>query len=177
MTTIAASSVAQATKEDPDVDVFTSTALFVDRPADCIVIACSDHRFRVQIDELVEHLGFKVPHFIKFPAGPVLAHPLVASMGFLTKAVDALLEKAIDAAGVKHVICITHDGCSAYRSGKLLGMVSKQLTGMSMRELQEEHLRKTASRLEKAFRGVDVKAFIAEVEDDSTVHFHNIAVD
>ncbi len=169
--------VAEATKEHPDVDVFTSTLPFVDRPADCIVIACSDHRFRVQIDELIEHLGFKVPHFIKFPAGPVLALPLVASMGFLTKAVDALLEKAIDAASVKHVVCITHDGCSAYRSGKLLSMVSSQLTGRSMRDLQTLHLRKTAGRLEKAFRGIDVKAFIAEVEENNTVHFHNIAVD
>lgn len=172
-----ATQLAQTSQEHSDVDVFTSTLPFIDRPADCIVIACSDHRFRVQIDELIEYLGFKVPHFIKFPAGPVLAHPLVASMGFLTKAVDALLEKAIEAAGVKHVICITHEGCSAYRSGKLLGIVTNQLTGKSMRDLQEQHLRKTASRLERAFRGIDVKAFIAEVENDNAVHFHNIAVD
>ena len=161
---------------------FTSSFPWDDVAADCIVIACSDHRFRKQTGEFLEHLGYKTPHVIMFPAGPALLHPLTAVMGVFTKAVDHLLEKAI-AAAKPHgsteptdVVCISHERCAAYKAGgvKLIDLASRHLIGKSVKDLQIEHLKKTARRVSSTFGNVRVKAYVAEVVDDKSVHFKHI---
>lgn len=161
---------------------FTSSFPWGDVDADCVVIACSDHRFRKQTDEFLEHLGYKTPHVIKFPAGPALLHPLTTVMGFFTKAADQLLEKAIAAAKSRDsdepmdLVCISHERCAAYKAGgvKLIDLASRHLIGKSVKDLQIEHLKKTAKRISSTFGNVSVKAYMAEVVDDKSVHFKHI---
>lgn len=175
-------SEAKETDSASEVADFTSSIPWGDFPADSVVISCSDHRFRKQTDEFLEHFGYKTPHVIKFPAGPALLHPLTAVLGVFTKAVDQLLEKAI-AAAKPHgstepidVMCVSHEHCAAYKAGgvKLVDLASRHLTGKSVKDLQIEHLKKTAKRVSSTFGNVRVRAYMAEVVDDKLVHFKRV---
>ena len=52
---------------------FTSTIPFADDEPDCLVISCSDHRFREHVRELLAALGLKRPHLIAVPGGVLLS--------------------------------------------------------------------------------------------------------
>lgn len=168
--------------ETSDKD-FVSTVDWEDASADCVAITCSDHRFRRHTEEFLDHLGYKLPHIISFPAGPALLNPMVASLGVFTKTVEHLLEKAISVArghGLDDnidLILVGHEMCAAYKAGgvKLLDFGVRQLTGKSVAELQAEHLKKTARRIAGTFRKVEVKVFFAEmVAGEKKVIFRNI---
>lgn len=168
--------------EQSDKD-FVSTIGWEDSSADAIAITCSDHRFRRHTDELLTHLGYKMPHIIEFPAGPALLNPMVASLNFFTKTAEHLLEKAIVAARGHgsddniDLILVGHEMCSAYKAGgvKLLDFGIRKLTGKSVAELQVEHLKKVARRIAGTFRKVEVGAFFAEVvAREKKVIFRNI---
>ena len=57
---------------DPVAEPFQSPVPWQDSEADCLVIACSDHRFTEHIDAFVRHLGFQHAHCIRFPGGIVV---------------------------------------------------------------------------------------------------------
>jgi hypothetical protein len=146
---------------------FTSSVEYRDRPADCVVVACSDQRFRLQTLELVRHLGFSNPQLIQIPGGLVVSLPLLAASGFLSKAVDRIVEKALEVSGVETVICVAHEDCGGYRAEnvKFLDKAVRRLTGGSIRETQITHLRKAARRLQLGLRQTTVRAFFADVTE------------
>jgi hypothetical protein len=146
---------------------FTSSVEYRDRPADCVVIACSDQRFRLQTLELVRHLGFSNPQLIQIPGGLVVSLPLLAASGFLSKAVDRIVEKALEVSGVETVICVAHEDCGGYRAEnvRFLDTAVRRLTGGSIRETQITHLRKAARRLQLGLRQTTVRAFFADVAE------------
>jgi len=158
---------------------FTSSYPWEDKQADCLVIACSDQRFRLQSLDFVKHLGFNNPHVIQFPSGLAAAHPLISVFGFLSKAVDKLLDKAIEATGAKDIICIAHEDCAAYKleKVKLIDTTLRKFSGKSVRDIQFEHLQKAARRLQLALRGINVRTFYADVVEsgsESHVNFKEI---
>jgi carbonic anhydrase len=148
---------------------FVSPTRWVDDEPDCLVISCSDHRFEEQTRELAHHLGFARPHTIQMPSGPALALTLVASLGFLSKAMDKIVEKAVEMkqATAKEIICIGHQDCGGYKGiGKvpLLSFAARRLTGRSVHDLQREHLAKVARQIARS-TGMPVRAFFADVVD------------
>lgn len=146
---------------------FTSSVAYRDEPADCVLITCSDQRFRLQTLELVRHLGYARPHIIQIPGGLVVSLPLLAAFGFLSKAVDRIVEKALEATGVEDVICIAHEDCAGYKAEnvRFLDAAVRKVTGGSIRDTQISHLRKAARRLQLGLRGMTVRAFFADVSD------------
>ena len=150
---------------------FVSHTKWVDDEPDCLVVCCSDHRFEEQTRELAHHLGFTRPHTIQLPSGPSLALTLVASFGFLSKAMDKIVEKAVEMkqATAKEIICVAHHDCGAYKSiGKvpILTFTVRRLTGGSVHDLQREHLVKAARKIAHATH-MPVRAFFADVVDEA----------
>jgi carbonic anhydrase len=106
--------------------------------------------------------------------------PLLAAFGFLSKAVDRIVEKALEATGVEHVICIAHEDCAGYKAEnvRFLDTAVRKVTGGSIRDTQIAHLRKAARRLQLGLRGMTVRAFFADVSDtaDPRVTFKEIDI-
>jgi hypothetical protein len=162
--------------------VFTSPTPYRDEKADCLVISCSDRRFRLHTIRLVKHLGFSRPEMIQIPGGIAVSLPLLAAFGFLSKAVDRILEKAVESTGVNEVICIAHEDCGGYRAEnvKFLDTAVRRVTGDSVRDTQIGHLRKAARRLQMGLRQVTVRAFFADVQGEggeAQVIFEEIPLD
>lgn len=159
---------------------FTSSVPWKDEDPDCLVIACSDHRFQIQTLDLIHRLGFASPHIVQFPSGITLSLPLIAASGFLSRAADKLVERIIEAKDIKDILCIAHEDCGAYTSEKfkLLDFAIRRLSGKPIRDIQIEHLQKAARRLRHFLRGVTVRAFFADVvggqESQQHVNFKEI---
>ena len=150
---------------------FVSPTEWADNEPDCLVVSCSDHRFEEQTRELAHHLGFTRPHTIQLPSGPALTLTLVASFGFLSKAMDKIVEKAVEMkqATAKEIICVAHHDCGGYKMiGKvsLLAFATRRLTGRSIYDLQREHLAKAARQIARATH-MPVRAFFADVVDEA----------
>ena len=97
----------------------------------------------------------------------LLSLPLIATFGFLSKAVDRLLEKAVRHTGVTDIVCIAHEDCGGYKAEhvKLVDTAFRRAAGDSIRDLQIDHLRKAARRLQLGLRGTRVRAFYADVTE------------
>jgi carbonic anhydrase len=149
---------------------YTTSLPWEDVAADCLVITCSDHRFRKHVGELVEALGYKTPHVLSFPSGIAITHPLVSALGFLSKAIDKLVEKAISVTGAKEVVCIAHEDCGVYGADKikLVDMAARHLRGKSIRDIQLDHVMRSTKRLQAALRRSSVRAFYADVEKNGS---------
>lgn len=145
---------------------FISSVSFEDVDASCLVICCSDHRFRRQTIEFLRRLGYDYPHVISLPGSVAVIHSLAAAIGFLSKAVNRLVDKAVELTGVTEIICIAHEDCGGYKAGrvKLIGKFSRRLAGGSIQEIQLEHLEKAARSIELS-TGVNVRTFFAGIVD------------
>ncbi len=159
---------------------FTSTIPMESGEADCLVVMCSDHRFRRQALEFVHSLGYEQPHVLSLPGGVAIMHSMVAAIGFLSKAAGRLVAKAVELTGVRDVLCIAHEDCGGYRAGKveLVGRVTRRLAGSSLQEIQRDHLIKAARTIHFSLDGVNVRTFYADVvgDEDPRVHFSEVAV-
>lgn len=161
---------------------FTSNIPWQDLPADVVVVCCSDQRFEDQNRQFLSALGFKSPHFIQIPSGLAVFHTLIAAVGFLPKAMELLLDKAVDLTGVKDVICIAHHDCGGYKLGRfqILGKMSKRLTGKDLRDVQIEHLHQATRSIQlRLGSDTNVRAFYSDVigqEGNQRVKFHEIDV-
>ena len=154
---------------------------WVDDAPDCLVICCSDHRFERQTRELAQHLNFSRPHVVQVPSGAALSLPLVTAFGFISKAVDKIIERVIEMKKISDVILVGHQDCGAYKREKipLVTSVVHRVTGKSVEELQRDHLRQAARRLHIAMRQVRVRSFLADVvteEGEQRVRFTEIPV-
>lgn len=160
---------------------YLSSIPWVDEAADCVVICCSDPRFEKQNEEFVKALGFSQPHFIQVPSGVAVFASLVAAANFLHKGMGLLLRKAIDLTGVETVICIGHEDCGGYKSGKyeIVQAVSRRLAGKPVREIQHDHLQKAGSTISRQFGGnVEVRVFYGDVvqeQEGERVKFVHVA--
>jgi hypothetical protein len=145
---------------------FVSEIPWEDEAADCVVICCSDPSFEKQNEDFVKALGFSQPHRMQIPSGVAVFASLVAAANFLHKGMGLLLKKAIDLTGVETVICIGHEDCGGYKSGKhrIVQAVSRRLAGKPLREVQHDHLRKAGKTISRQFGGdVEVRVFYADV--------------
>ena len=145
---------------------YTSDVEWENLPADVVVICCSDQRFGRQNRQFLRALGYDNPHFIQVPSGLAVFHGLAAVSGFLPKAMERLLEKAIDLTQVKEVICIAHHDCGGYKLGRIevLGKLTRRLAGLDIKDVQEEHLIKAARELQTRLGSdVTIRAFYADV--------------
>jgi carbonic anhydrase len=149
---------------------FTSTIPFADDEPDCLVISCSDHRFREQVRELLAALGLKRPHLIAVPGGVLLSSPLLSAVPYLSKTLDHLIERIVDAKALQEIVCIGHQGCGVYKAGKhkLLDLAVQRLVGRSTTELHIEHLSKAARRLRQTLPRVRVRAYLAEIVEQGS---------
>src|SRR5215813_11500932 len=102
-----------------------------DTQPDCMVVCCSDHRFERQTRDLARLLNFKNPHVLQVPSGAVLSLPLAAAFNFLSKAVDKIIERVVDAKSVREIILVGHEDCGAYKIERmsLVATTLKRLTG------------------------------------------------
>lgn len=163
-------------------DGFTSSIPWDSALADVVVICCSSEQFDAQNREFVAALGFKRPHFLQVPSGPAVFHGMIAVRGILAKGMELLLDKALDVVPVQNVICIAHARCGGYQSGKvaILGSLTRRLTGLDLKQVQLEHLRKAARELQHRLgRERTVRAFYADVINvggEELVHFQPIAL-
>ena len=138
-----------------------------DRP-DCLIVCCSDHRFERQTRDLARHLNFKQPHVLQIPSGAVLSLPLAAAFNFLSKAADKIIERVVEMKHVQEVVLVGHHDCGAYKAERnpLVNDVVRRLTGKTVHDLQRQHLAQAARRIHLGRRGVQVRAFFADVEGD-----------
>ena len=149
---------------------FVSQVAWLDTPPDCLVICCSDHRFEQQTRDLVRQLGFKQPHVVQLPSGATMTLPLVSAFGFMSKAVDKIVEGVVDMKHLDVVLCVGHSECGAYKAAKhpLIGTALK-FYGKTVVELQHSHLAQAAKRMRHVLRGVTVRAFFADVISEGGV--------
>ncbi len=139
--------------------------------ADVVVICCSSEKYELQNQELVKALGYTMPHFIQVPGGPASLYGLAAVSGFLTKAMGAFVDKAVDLLGVKELILIAHEDCGAYKAGRVevLAQLTRRLSGKNMKNVQIEHLQKGARDLQaRAGHGIEVLAFYGSILDNGS---------
>jgi hypothetical protein len=159
---------------------YTSSIPWTDTEADCVVICCSDSRFGQQNEEFVKSLGFSQPHFMQVPSGVAVFASLVAAAGFLHKGMGLLLKKAIELTGVETVICIGHEDCGSYRTGKfkIVQAVARRLSDKPVREIQHDHLRKAGRTIARQLgRNVEVRVFYADlVQDGAGSHVKYVPV-
>jgi len=146
---------------------YTSPVAWENHGADCVVITCSDQRFREPTLDFLKHMGYENPQVLAVPSGVAIAHSLTAFLGFLSKAMSMLLSKAIEVTGATELICVAHEDCGGYRAGnvKLIGDITRRLRGKSIREIQMMHLEKAARDLRYTLSGVDLRLFYADVID------------
>ena len=147
-------------------DGFTCPTPFSPVPADVVVVCCSSEKFELQNQEFIKALGYRMPHFIQVPGGPASLYGLAAISGFLTKAMGAFVDKAVDLVGVTTVVLIAHEDCGAYKAGRIsiLGQLTRRLTGQGMKEAQTEHLQKAARELQARLgHAVEVQAFYGSI--------------
>lgn len=161
---------------------FTSQIPWRNAEPDCLVICCSDHRFEQQTRDFLKHLGFERPHMLQVPSGPVLTLPLTSAFGFLSKAVDKIVDKIIELKKPKTIICIGHQDCGAYKAGHvhLVDVAVKKLTGDSVAELQHSHLAQAAKRIKLAAHGATVRSFFAGIvgeREAARVSFEEVLVE
>ena len=151
---------------------FTSTIPFEDKNADCLGIWCSDQRFRRQNIEFIRALGYQHPYVISLPSGVAVAHSMVAAINFLSKAFHRLLAKAVELTDVTDIVCIAHEDCGGYKAGrvKLIGQISRRLTGKSTREIQCAHLAQASRDIALSMDVVNVRAFYANVHTEGKDH-------
>ncbi len=142
-----------------------------DTAPDCLIVSCSDHRFERQTRELARLLNFKYPHVLQVPSGAVLTLPLAAAFNFLSKAIDKIIERVVDAKSVREIILVAHEDCGAYKVERmsLVASALKRLTGKTVQDLQREHLLQAAHRIRIGIRGVNVRAFYASVVVENEV--------
>lgn len=149
---------------------FVSSTPFEDTQPDCLVVCCSDHRFEQQSRELARNIGFTAPHVVQVPSGSVLTLPLATTLGFISKALDRIIERVVAMKHPKTVILIGHHDCGAYKeeTGKhpLVESVLKHVVKKTVPELQQEHLAQAAKRLKLALGTTPVRAFYASVIED-----------
>ncbi len=157
--------VTPPSEEELRASGFTSSVPFQDDEPDCLVIACSDHRFREQVREFLAGIGLRRPHLITVPGGVLLSSPLLSAVPYLSKTLDHIVERIIETKGLHEIVCIGHEDCGVYKAGKnkLVDLAVHRLAGRSMTELHLEHLSKTARRLRQTLPRVRVRAFLAEV--------------
>ena len=150
---------------------FTSEIAWQDTAPDCLIVCCSDHRFERQTRDLARFLNFKNPHVLQVPSGAVLTLPLAAAFNFLSKAVDKIIERIVDAKHVHEIILVGHEDCGAYKAERMALVASavKRLTGKTVSDLQREHLAQAAHRIKLGIRGVRVRAFYAAVATENDV--------
>ena len=160
--------MAPSAKAEIEVHTFVSDIPWQDDQPDCLIVCCSDHRFEQQTRELARNLDFKRPHVLQVPSGAVLTLPLAAAFNFLSKAVDKIIERVVDAKDVREIILVAHEDCGAYKIEKmsLVASALKRFTGKSVKDLQHDHLAQAARRLRLGVRGVHVRAFMASVVDE-----------
>src|SRR5262249_7617409 len=125
-----------------DAGAFVSAIPWGDTAPDCLIVSCSDHRFEQQVRDLAHHLNFSYPHVLQVPSGAVLSLPLAAAFNFLSKAVDKIIERIVDAKQVREIILVAHEDCGAYKSERmsLVETAVKRFMGKSVIELQQDHL-------------------------------------
>ncbi|OGY90940.1 MAG: hypothetical protein A3B30_03585 [Candidatus Komeilibacteria bacterium RIFCSPLOWO2_01_FULL_52_15] len=149
-------------------DGYVSQIPWVDKPADCVVVCCSDHRFEKQNEDFVRALGFTSPHFVQVPSGIAVFHGLVAAAGFLPKAMGLLLDKAQDVTTAKTIIGLGHSDCGSYKLGsvKIVAEVARRLVGKDVREIQIEHLEQAGRAIALRLGGsAKVRVFYSDVVD------------
>lgn len=158
---------ATATARSEDARLgYTSPIPWADAKADVIAICCSSEKFNDQNRDFLKTLGFKAPHCIQVPSGPALLHGLTVAKGFVAKAMSLAVEKAVDLVGVPEVICIGHENCGGYKTGRvaLLGALSRRLVDKDLQDVQIEHLRRAARELQlRLGRSVTVSAYFARI--------------
>ena len=145
---------------------YTSTIPWEDTPADCVVICCSDPRFERQNEDFVNRLGYSQPHFIQIPSGLAVFHSLVTMTSFLHKGMGLLLKKAVELTNVSTIVCIGHEDCGGYKSGKheIIRTIPRRLAGKSIREIQVDHLKTAGRSISRQLGGnVEVRVFYADV--------------
>lgn len=150
--------------------------------ADVVVVCCSSEKYEKQNQEFVEALGFRMPHFIQVPGGPSMLYGLAVVKGFLAKAVGMFVAKAVDLLNVTKVILIAHEECGAYKAGKvaLLGELTRRLSSKDTKEVQLEHLRKSARELQAQLgSGVVVQAWYASIlhNGHQQIHYEPVLFD
>src|SRR3989338_10854746 len=158
---------------EPDTGFFVGSAAWKDSHPDCLLICCSDHRYEGSVRELANHLGFSHPHVIQFPGGASLVAPLAATLVFLPKAIETLVERAVTMKGFTNIVIVGHQDCGAYKesSKPIIDRALKFLTrGKSVHDLQLEHLLKAARQIKLASRNASVKVFFAEIVGDGEQH-------
>lgn len=136
-----------------------------------VVVCCSSEKYELQHQELVQALGYKMPHFIQVPGGPSVLYGLAVVKGFLAKAMGIFVEKAVDLLKVSEVICIAHEDCGAYKAGRIsvIGQLTHRMSGKSMKDAQIEHLQKAARDLQgRLGHEVTVYAFYGHIFDKGT---------
>jgi hypothetical protein len=175
----------EATKTSPSISQsngeFTSDIPWKNLEPDCLVICCSDHRFEEQTRDFLHHLGYERPHMLQMPSGPTMALPLVSAFGFLSKAIDKIIEKIVELKHVKAIICISHHDCGAYKVGNvhLVDTAVERLVGRSVVDLQRKHLADAARRIKLSVRNAGVRAFFAGITgegDKARVTFLEVPV-
>jgi hypothetical protein len=174
----AARTTAQASKHEPTLettgplteeqirDGYVSPIALETEDADCVVIHCSDQRFKRQTEDFVKALGYSQPYVLQIPSGVAVFASLVAAANFLHKGMGLLLKKAIDLTDVHTVICIGHEDCGGYKAGKyeIVQAVTRRLAGKPVREVQHDHLRKAGRTISRQFGGnVEVRVFYADM--------------
>jgi carbonic anhydrase len=168
-----------ATQVQQQAEAFTSKIPWHNAEPDCLVVCCSDHRFEQQTRDLAHHLNFKNPHVLQMPSGAALTLPLATAINFLSKATDRIIERIVEMKHPKDVIIVGHHDCGAYKVERvsLISTVIKQFTGKTIHDLQCEHLAQAARRLRLGLRGVQVRAFFANVVtegNESRVRFEEV---
>ena len=170
-----------SSQPEPNAESFTSELAWQNTEPDCLVICCSDHRFERQTRDLAAHLNFRNPHVLQIPSGAALSLPLISSINFLSKAADRIIERVVEMKRVRNILLVAHHDCGAYKAERvsLLTNLVQRYSGKAIHDLQRDHLAQAARRLRLGLRGVQVRAFFADVVgegDRSRVRFTEVSV-
>jgi carbonic anhydrase len=145
---------------------YQARAPLVDAPAEALVIACSDRRFRAATDEfLSRHLGLRSWESVAVPGGAYMLS-FAEALPKQLKVGMRMVKAALGERGPGRIVLIGHQDCARYVEG--FSSYLKR-AGFSIEEKQKRDLTSVAKDLAENFSGKRVEAHFARIESGSAV--------
>jgi hypothetical protein len=152
--------------QESGVTDFRAQAVVLDGPAEALVIACSDGRFREATNEFLDrYLMLRSWEVISVPGGAYMlsfAEALPKQLKVGMRMVKGVLKDR----GPSRIILVGHEDCARY----VEGFASRLRRGdFSLAEKQQRDLMAVSRELAETFNGTRVEAYFASLQAGSAV--------
>lgn len=154
-----------------NINSYKTTIPFVDtKTADTLIIACSDPRYRLHLNQFEDQIGRTIDQII-IPGGPLAFcardYDLTDTEQGVTEWTDLLAHHH----HVEQILLVSHQACAAYANA--LAHAHKDQSEVTA--CQQGDLTKVYNRLKDKMPDIKIRLFMEKPNDDGTVTFEEYA--